>query len=310
MNFPGWLSFASMILFSNNMLPDNFYPGSIPRSDKRCVVYGQEVTYPAGAANFIAWILNPMSDSKEFLVDYLVNISDLWTLRYSSPNKYNEVLMAHKETRRLKLHNKDGVTSNELDSWILSLWLKEFKDLYIKHFGTKVGYSGSNTKVLQEHLLRRIPLGILLLCPNHLNGDACSLLLHFAATGIIPEFTGKQRRKHDSCWDSETWIEQCTKAEAVAGCRTVFDITDVAESISCSLFETEEEGTNFVCQVKKKACSYLLKCIKRLLQIKFDEDGFQMQRDLLSRVLRWRNQVKDVLRKNKDLDCVCDALNV
>ncbi|KAL8456541.1 hypothetical protein ACS0TY_033837 [Phlomoides rotata] len=317
MNFPGWLSFASMILFSNNGLPDNFYPGSIPGSDKHCVIYGQEVTCPAGAAKFIAWILNPMSDSSQHrVVDYLVNVSDLWTLRYSSPNKYYEVLMAHKETSRLKLQGKDGITSNELDIWIISLWLKEFKDLYVKHFGTKVGYSGSNTKglgILQEHLLRRIPLGILLLCPSHLNGAACLLLLHYAATGIIPEFSGKQsqkRGKRESCWDPETWIEQCTKAEAVAGCRTVFDITDIAESICYSLFETEEEGTNFVCQVKLKACSYLLKCIKRLLQIKLDEDGFQMQRDLLSRVLRWRSQVKDVLRNNKDLDCVCDALNV
>lgn len=308
MNFPGWLSFASMMLFSSDRLRDNFYPGSIPGSDKHCVIYCQEVACPAGAAKFIAWILNPMSDSNQHLVDYLINVSDLWTLRYSSPDKYK---MAHKETRRLKLHDKDGIASNEVDSWIISLWLKEFKGLCVKYFGAKVGYSGSSP---QEYLLRRIPLGTLLSCPNHLNGAACSLLLHYAATGIIPEFSGKQfqkRQNHESSWDSETWIEQCTKAEAVAGCRTVFDITDIAESIYHSLFETEEEGTNFVCRVKLKACSYLLNCIRRLLQIKLDdEDGFQMQRDLLSRVLRWRNQVKDVFRNNKDLDCVCDALNV
>ncbi|KAL0410508.1 UNVERIFIED_CONTAM: hypothetical protein Slati_3640500 [Sesamum latifolium] len=223
------------------------------------------------------------------------------------------------ELPRLRLHDKDGITSPELDGWTVWLWLKEFRDMYIKVFGKRVDLMTSNTKKFSIHqnmLLRRIPLGILLVYANHLNAAGCALLLHYAATGTVQKFSDKQnsglnqkRWKYDLQGDSMTWIEQYTEAEAIAGCKTVFDVTEVTERISPSMFETEE-GLNFVCQLKLKSGKYLLKCIKRLLQVKLDGDGLQMQRDLLTRVIRWRHQGKDVFQNNKDLDYVCDALNV
>ncbi|KAI3443639.1 hypothetical protein Pfo_000304 [Paulownia fortunei] len=321
MNFPGWFFFASMLLFCDNSPADSFYSRSISGSVKP-FLHDPKVTCPARAAKFIAWILNPMSESNQYLaVDYLVKVSDLCTQKCSNSNKCNEVTRGvhMKETRTPKLHDKDEITSHE-DSWAVHLWLKEFKDMYDKLLGTKVGFSTSNTKGFSIHqnlLLRRIPLGILLACPNHLDVAGCSLLLHYAAIGSIQKFSdtqnsGQSQKRWNCDWqaDSVTWIEQYTKAEAIAGCRTVFDLADVAESISPSMFETEEEGLNFVYQLKLKTCNYLLKCIKRLLQIKLDGDGLQMRRDLLTRIMRWRHQGKDAFQNNKDLDCVCDSLNV
>ncbi|PIN17265.1 hypothetical protein CDL12_10067 [Handroanthus impetiginosus] len=273
------------------------------------------VSHAGVAAKFIAWILNPTCVYEQQLtVDYLVKVSELWTRKCSSSNKFND--MTTEETMMPKLHVKDGITSHELDSLAIALWLKEFKDVYIKLFGKKAEFSTSNTKLFsthQNHLLRRIPLGILLLCPNHLNAEGCSLLLHHAATGNIQKVSNTQdsgqnqkRWKNDHYNDSVMSIEKYTKAEAIAGCKTVFDITDVAESISPSMFGTAEEELNFVCQLKLKTCNYLLKCIERLLQ---HGNDLQKQRDLLARVIRWRHQGKDVFG-NKDLESVCDALNV
>ncbi|KAK4415671.1 hypothetical protein Salat_2674500 [Sesamum alatum] len=322
MNFPGWFSFASMLLFCDNSPIDNFHFESIPGSVKRYLMHDTEVSPSTAAANVIAWILNPISESDHYLmVDHLVKVSELWTRKCSSLSECNDIKRVHmKETSRLKLHDKDGIPSPELDGWTVWLWLKEFRDMYIKLFGERVHLTTSNTKefsISQNMLLRRIPLGILLVYANHLNAAGCALLLHYAATGTVQKFSDKQnsglslkRWKYDLQQDSVTWIECYTKAEAIAVCKTVFDITDVTERISRSMFETEEEGLNFVCQLKLKSGNYLLKCIKRLLQVKFDGDDLQMQRDLLTRVIRWRHQGKDVFQNNKDLDYVCDALNV
>ncbi|KAH6818308.1 hypothetical protein C2S51_001911 [Perilla frutescens var. frutescens] len=320
MNFPYWFFFASMMIFCNNsnITIDSFCTKSSSGYLKPCYL---EVTCPAEAAKFVAWILYPMSESHQCLmVDYLVKISHLWSLKCSSLNKCHEVIKVHKETKKSIVGDKNGIASYELDSRVVSLWLKEFRDMYVKLFGVKVGSSTSNNtkgfSIHQNLLLRRIPLAILLLHLSHLNAEGCSLLLHYAATGTVQEFSGTQnprqgrkRLKHDSLRSSVGCIQQCTIAEAIAGCRTVFDITDVADSISHSMF-TEDEVPNFICQIKMKTCSYLLQSIKRLLQIELDEDGLQMRRDLLTRVMRWRHQGEDVFQNNKDVDRACDELNV
>ncbi|KAL1547764.1 hypothetical protein AAHA92_16081 [Salvia divinorum] len=299
MNFPCWFFFASMMIFcnANNITIDSLCSESISGFLKPCVTHDPEVTSPAEAVKFIAWILYPMSESTQHLmVDYLLKLSELWSKKCSSLNK-----------------------CHELDTCAVSLWLKEYRDTYVKLFGEKIGFSTSNAKgfgIHQNLLLRRIPLGILLLHHCHLSTEGCSLLLHYSATGTVQDFSVTQnprhvrkRWKHDSLKSSLCCIQQCTKAEAIAGCKTVFDITDVAESISHSMCN-EEEGLNFFCQAKMKTCNYLLQCVKRLLEIEHDEDGLWMRRDLRTRVIRWRHQRKDVFQDNKDLDCVCDALNI
>lgn len=319
MNFPCWFSFASMMIFCNT---DNISlcSESISRYLKPCVPHDPEVTSPAEAVKFIAWFLYPMSESTQRLTaDYLLKLSDLWLKKCSSINKCHEVTNVDKEAKKPKSCVKNEIASYELDTCAVSLWLKEYRDTYVKLLREEVGVSTSNTKgfgIHQNLLLRRIPLGILLLHHRHLSTEGCSLILHYCATGTVQDFSvtqnprqGRKRWKHDTLRSSLSSIQQCTKAEAIAGCKTVFDITDVADSISHSMFN-DEEGLNFVCQVKMKTCNYLLQCVKRLLEIKLDEDGIRMRRDLRTRIIRWRHQRKHVFQDNKDLDCVCGALNI
>ncbi|KAG8376143.1 hypothetical protein BUALT_Bualt09G0032600 [Buddleja alternifolia] len=312
MNFPNWFFFASMLLFSSNCCADSSYSGTICGPVKPCLMHDMEVSCSEGAAKFIAWILNPISNSYQCLtVDCLIKASELWALKFFNARK----LLDNEGVPRIHMKETRG-----LDSWTIWLWLKEFNDMYIKFVDKNVGISNSNSKGFDVHqnlFLRRIPLGILLEYSNHLNPAGCALLLHFAATGTIQKFLEPQksghsqkRWKHDWQGDSVAWVEEYTRAEAVAGCKIAFDITDIAENVSPSVFETEEEGLKFVCQMKLKSSNYLLKCIKRLLQLNLERDGPHMQTDLLSRVMRWRSLGKDVFENNKDFDCVCDALNV
>ncbi|GER25173.1 tetratricopeptide repeat protein [Striga asiatica] len=296
MNFPGWFFFASMLLFSY-----------IGHKDKTC------------PAKFIAWILDPTRESSQRqAADCLVKVTDLWPLKCSSSSeKKNEETRIHKPGRRLKLQSKDGLTSQDQDILPVSLWLKEFQDTYTKISRTKVDLLTSNSKgfIAQQNLLfRRIPLGILLACPNHLGDAWCSLLLHYAATGNLQKSKNmsnpgmsQKRWKNDVEWDPR--IELYTKRDAIAGCKTVFDITDIAEIIAQSMLQSEDEGLDFVYRLKLKIGYYLLKCVDRLLQIKLDECGPQMKRDLLARIIRWKHQGKIVFENNKDVDRVCDALN-
>ncbi|KAL6534975.1 hypothetical protein OROHE_013029 [Orobanche hederae] len=309
MNFPGWFFFASMLLFSNNN----------PK-DEPCLMRESEATYPA---KFISWILNPMAMSQSnqcLAVDCLVKVSGSWAMKCSSSNKHNnEVTRNHKESRRrLKLRHEDGGTTCNLDYQAVLIWLKEFQDIYVKISRTKIGFSIPYSKGLgigQDLLFRRIPLGILLMCPHHLNAPGCSLILHYAATGTIQKssnmqysITSQKRGNYDFEGDSLMWIELYTKADATAGCKTVFDLTDIAMSISHSMFGTEEEGLEFVCRLKSKTCDYLLKCVERLLRINLDGDAAQIETDLLTRIIRWRHQGNNVCRNNEDLDRLCDAL--
>ncbi|KAL6554959.1 hypothetical protein OROGR_006217 [Orobanche gracilis] len=309
MNFPGWFFFASMLLFSNNN----------PK-DKPCLMQESEAIYPA---KFISWILNPMAMSQSnqcLAVDCLVKVSSSWAMKCSSSNKHNnEVTRNHKESRRrFKLRHEDGGTTCNLDYQAVLLWLKEFQDMYAKISRTKIGLSIPDSKGLgigQNLLFRRIPLGILLMCPHHLSATGCSLILHYAATGTIQKsrnmqysVTIEKRGNYDFERDSLMWIELYTKADATAGCKTVFDLTDIAMSISHSMFGTEEEGLEFVCRLKSKTCDYLLKCVERLLRINVDRNADQIESDLLTRIIKWRHQGNHVCRNNEDLDRLCDAL--
>ena len=99
------------------------------------------------------------------------------------------------------------------------------------------------------------------------------------------------------------------KRDVLAGICLVFSLTDTVESISVSLFETEESGLDFIFQVKIKAGKYLIKCIKRLSQLNIDKDGDLMLRDLCNRLGRWRHQGQEILQLEKDIDDVINDLS-
>ncbi|XP_051131557.1 uncharacterized protein LOC127251748 isoform X2 [Andrographis paniculata] len=322
LNFPQWFYFATMLLFYNESATESFSSATIALSAKPYIMHDVQVSKSTAAARFIAWFLNPIDLSfQSLMIDCLVKMSEVWTWKCSSSTKCDKGTRVHgKQITRFKLLDKDEKSSNEGNTWTVMLWLGELKSMYTRFLGTKSNTFISNTKelgTLQFLLVRRIPLGILLVHLNHLDEASCSLILHYAATGTIlklsdkPNMVQNQKRwKYNQCADSaRRWIEQCTQSEAVEGCKTVFHITDVAETISPSKFETEEDALNFIFQLKLKASNYLLMCIKRLLQLNIDDEGINMQRDLSARLVRWRRQGKDVC-PSKDMDFVCNALNI
>lgn len=316
MNFPGWFSLACFLLF-HNCPTDSSYSGFNRALVNSYLLNGVEEICSAAAASYIAWIMNPMNKShQDLFVDFLVKVSKSWTVKCFSLNKGDNVTKRRlKESRSLKLHDKSGVTSHDLDYRTVGLWIMEFQDIYATHFEAKVGFSTSKAAGFSSQhnlLLQRIPLGILLGYVNRLNTDGCALLLHYAATGTIKSSLVTQIFGENTNYglkqDSVEWTKEYTQVEAVAGCRVVFEITDVSESICPDIFDTEEEELNFACQLKLKTGDYLVKCINRLLELQFDKD--QTRRDLLSRVIRWRHQGRDVYQCNKDMDHVCNVLSM
>ena len=146
----------------------------------------------------------------------------------------------------------------------------------------------------QNQLFRRIPLGILIGCLNHIDEDGCQMLLHYAATGRIPQsIENKSTKLKHVKWssvgleESVSWTDKWNKRVAVAGACLVFSLTDAVESSSVSLhlFETEESGLQFIFRLKLRACKCLINCIKRLIQFGIDEDGIMMLMDLSSNSL-------------------------
>ncbi|KAL2501328.1 hypothetical protein Fot_35176 [Forsythia ovata] len=314
MNFLDWFFFASVLLFSDKSSVDNSHSEPIYAAAE--TYSSQDMEMPcSAAARYIAWILNPISEfHQDLLVDYLTRVSGLWTLECFGPSKCNGTTN-RKENSRPDLHNKNGITSAELDIGKVWLWIQEFQDTYIRYCKAVIGFSSSSKvqtckefSILQNLLFGRIPLGILIGYSNHLTPAGCELFLHYSATGSVPQFA-ERRRKCEWQEGSVTLTEKYTRREAIAGIRVAFEITDVTESLSHTI-ETEENGLNLICQVKSKTGNYLVKCIKRLLQLKIDEDeSLQMRRDLLAGLIRWRCQGKDVFLINKDLNDLIDALS-
>ncbi|XP_055825057.1 uncharacterized protein LOC129893532 isoform X2 [Solanum dulcamara] len=320
--FPSWFIFASILLFSEKSLRDEYC--------SRCI-YGagnlnnsQDVKAPflATAAKFIAWSLNPTGEPYlELLVDYLTKFSNLWTMNKFGSDEGNETtLCRNKEVGGSLSFKKEMVNILDSNCQELAFWIKEFQEMYIGH-SNKVNESFApdeeltpGVRLQKSMLFRRIPIGILFGSLNHISDAECELLLHYGATGTLMQFTGGQPRMKDRKSNHErkngliAWAETYTGKEATAGARIVFDITDVTESISASMFETEECGLNFVCDVKLKVGTYLVKCVNRLLQLTPEKNSIQLNmKDLYDRMLRWRNQGRDVFQNYWELDEIIDA---
>ncbi|GFY98449.1 hypothetical protein Acr_12g0009900 [Actinidia rufa] len=310
MNFPNWFYFALTVLFSGKSLHDNFHSEGTVEAAESEHSHDPELPCSTAAARYIAWVLSPTSEShQELLVECLAKISESWALKKCTDKHNKETSGYRKKLKKIKFQDKtdDCALLQEYDCKTIALWLGEFQDTY----------ASQGNSLQQNVLFRRISLGILIGCSNGINEDGCQLLLHYAATGnFLPltetQIAGLKHRNWNSQRqdDSTAWFEKCNIKEAVAGTCLVFHLTDDVESMSTSLFENEERGTDFICRVKIRARKYLLNCVKKLICIKIDEeDGFLMLRDLCSRLARWRHQGKDVFQGSKDLDDAVDALS-
>ncbi|CAL5438039.1 unnamed protein product [Camellia sinensis] len=327
MNFPNWFFFASMSLFTGKGLEDNFHSKGTVETTETEQSHDVELPWSTAAASYIAWILNPISEShQELLVECLGKISESWVLKKCTDKYCKETASYRKKLKISKFQDSevDYALLQEYDCKTIQLWLGKFQDMYINYWNKTVNSSAAHEAKASQGishqknmLFWKIPLGILIGCSHRINEDGCQLLLHYAATGTLLHLTenqiaGLKNRKWNSQGQEEStaWFEKCSKKEAVAGTRLVFHLTDVVESMSASLFDTEGRGIDFICRVKLRSGKYLLNCMKKLLDIKIDkDDGFLMLSDLGSRLARWRIQGQDVFQNSKDLSDAIDALS-
>ncbi|KAI9192442.1 hypothetical protein LWI28_022967 [Acer negundo] len=305
--FPDWFYFASVLLFSKKNFQENFHSKYTLGAPK---IGMQDVEVSVAAAKYISWILSPMSKSKqELLVDLLTKISKAWTIKQLGSGEKHKDAEYRNKPKKPKFHDNETI----------GLWLKDFQSLYvhfcIKSLNDPASYEAKTShglSVQQNVLFRRIPLGILVGFPDCINREECELLLHYAATGKINQL-GETRGaglKHGKFKkDSVTWPVEYSQKEAVAGARLVFSLTDVAESMSASLCETEERGVDFICEMKVKAGKYLIKCIERLIQLNTDEDGIQILMDISDRLMHWKHQGQEIAQVDEDLGNAINGLS-
>ncbi|XP_023744382.1 uncharacterized protein LOC111892557 isoform X1 [Lactuca sativa] len=160
----------------------------------------------------------------------------------------------------------------------IRIWLKEFQDV-------------KAIDIQKNAMFRRITFGILIGSYSSITEDGFELLLHYVTTGIILRSTESQHTR---------------LKEAVACACSVFNLTDIAERISDSVCDAREIAVEIICQIKLRVVKYLIKCVNSLLQFQIDQNNLLLYKDLHRRMLRWRNQGKDVFHGYKDLD---DAIN-
>ncbi|KAK3009698.1 hypothetical protein RJ639_014804 [Escallonia herrerae] len=321
MNFPDWFYFASGLLFSEKTAQNSLHSNcTFGAAETESHFEGPPCS---AAARYIAWILNPIGEShQDLLADCLNKISGSLVLKQFDKNKKAPVSYK-KKLKKPKFHNEDDTALEEYGCQTIRLWLEEFQDVYNRYCNGIVNSSASCKSrtssgfALQQNVLfRRISLGILIGYSNYVGEEGCELLLHYAATGTIldspdAQNPGLKHRNRDSDWqeDSITSNKNFSRKEAMAGACLVFDFVDVTESMSSTLFESEECAVDFICRVKLRAGKYLVKRVKQLIQLKIDEDdGDLVSRDLYSRLVRWKHQGQDVLQGYKDLDDAIDAL--
>lgn len=324
-NFPGWFYFASILLFSDKGVQEKFHSKCTIGAPKVGQIHEMEAL--SAAARYIAWILSPNDKSEQgLLVEYLNKIAEAWTLKlFGSSENHKEESWHLKKLKKPKFHeNKEDYTSkNEYDCQMIGLWLEEVQSMY-KQYSAKAVENWASCEARRSYgfnlqrsmLFRQIPLGILVGYSNCIEEEGCELLLHSAATGRIIKFrdansSGLKRGSWTSLSkeDSVMLPLEFSKKEAIAGACLVFGLTDISESMFTSLAETEERASDFICQMKLKTGKYLIKCVKRLIQLSIDKDGVEMLMDLSSRLVRWRHQGQEVVEFDKDLKEVINVLS-
>ncbi|KAK1413858.1 hypothetical protein QVD17_29594 [Tagetes erecta] len=268
MNFPEWFYFAALLL-SGASFSDNIICGVDEDNPPAAS------SFSANAAWYIAWIIDPIDESVcGLLSEKLENLS----------RALNNKHLSSYEHKRLKKPKP-----NTCQSQTIRLWLEDLED-------------GKTIDMKNNVMFRKIILGVLIGCSDAINEDGYEWLLHYVATGTLPRSIESQHAglRHKR-WNYDS-NDKSSQKEAVTGACIVFHLTDIADKISDSVFETREIAVDFICKVKLKAVGYLLKCVKRLLQFEIDENSDILTKDLLRRILRWRHQGKDVFHCYKDLD--------
>ncbi|XP_058068981.1 uncharacterized protein LOC131218389 isoform X5 [Magnolia sinica] len=327
MDFPTWLYFAAMLLFSGKQCQDIF-PSTLTPTEVECETYDSELR--CAAARYLAWILNPINETQNNqLFDCVIELSGSWMLKQKEASAHRshsrldacvtDTMNCRKKLKKPKIKDRETEHMSEVE-----LWLKDFNNRCVA-FYNKVDTSheaktASVVSMQSDLLFRKIPLGILIGCSRYLDEKAYELLLHYAVTGeiLVPRETQNSRKKHaehrlEGCDDGEDSSKLSEESDgregAVSGASLVFYLFDIIDEMSASMLESEDGQCDFVCHMKGKASRYLFKCIKKLLELQKngDEGRGVMLMDLNKRLERWRQQGREVFEGSDTFnDMVCD----
>ncbi|XP_031389413.1 uncharacterized protein LOC116202044 isoform X1 [Punica granatum] len=308
-NFPTWYYYASVSLFYGQAFD------SMSQNTK--TTHGMEpLPCSTSAASYISWVLDPINEiQRAHLVDCLIKSSESWIHGQSASGGTDQETAVTASRKKLKKPKFcDSMQDHSLRESLQNTvsWLEKFNNVCETCWPLTLGPGKPQTL-----MFRCIPLGILVGWPGDINGDRCELLLYYAATGRISQSkqTGSvgPRNSRKGCQgvqESAVWIDECNIEDAVTGACLVFRLTDIVESLSGSLFETEENRISFVCRFKGRAYGFLVKCIKRLMSdLGTIGDGPKMISDLHFRLMRWKNQGQELVNVRKDLDDIIVRLN-
>ncbi|KAI3906192.1 hypothetical protein MKW92_042433 [Papaver armeniacum] len=291
MNFPVWFYFSSSLLFTGRNCTIGVAKTQLHDLEK----------IRDAASRYLTWILSP---TNEYLSDLLLNF-------FAEKSKSFE-------KHGLDTHNVNASVGRKLGKpksmmvigHAMRLWINEFHDChetFCKRAVNDRELIGEETqKVLDpKHslLFRRIPLGIFIWVSD-INEEACQCLFQYAASGSILPHDNKK-----SVMSSRKIGE---KEDAIEGVRLVFDLLDVIEEMAESIFDKESERDEFVCRLKVKAVRFLVTYMEKLLSLQTDEAdrAMLMFTDLQRRLSMWKHQLGKNFQGYKDLDAICNALNL
>nr|XP_043627179.1 uncharacterized protein LOC122598655 [Erigeron canadensis] len=285
MYFPNWFYFAALLL-SGKSRSDSFF-GHLNKDNQL------QTSCSAAAAWYIAWILDPIDESTSgLLAKKLEKLSTTLINKHSSSYEPRKTTGSYAiKSKKSKPNDKPDHIYDKYTGQTIRIWLEGFETVVTKN----------------SVMFRKITLGFLIGCFASINEDECELLLHYAATGKILHSKGNQHTGlKQKRWNTEG-IDKSNRKEVVAGACIVFNLTDITEGMSDSIFETREIAVDLICQIKQKVVKYLLKCVKRLLEFEFDQKFVISIKDLHRRMLRWRHQGNDVFHGYNDFN---DAIAV
>ncbi|KAM0933540.1 hypothetical protein DsansV1_C35g0229991 [Dioscorea sansibarensis] len=319
MDFPVWFYYATALMFCQKDSLD-----SVPSKGMHADAAGSKELHEA-AVLFISWVLCPLNQVHfDMLVSLLNDMSRLWTFNYLANSGYEQRPSSdsHNKTSRGKRLRISKVSTYEKshttqphDSSLIGLWLTEFKSHCSRFYSIfSEGKPRQSSRQEPNLLLRKVPLGILISCPSDLDERGSELVLHFASTGEILNQEGRQ--KNSNCHHSYDNYALCYGGIygnwALDGVCLVLDLMDMMEDISVFLFHCEETRFDFVGHVKGNASSYLLHCVKVLLDLQFElfqsdeSQGGDTLLDLYKRLMHWKDQFKKPFEGLRLLDAFLD----
>lgn len=322
-SFPDWFYFASALLFSQDNHQSKITSICTLEVSNDRKTHDEELSL-ISAAKYIAWILSPLSKShQDLLADNLIKMSKSWRSKQFDPGTHEKKTTSNQKALKKPKYCEEDTPPREYNCKTITLFINEVKYMYSScSERTRENIYGphngklSNSTQQRNTLFRRIPLGILLGCLEYIDENGCELLLHYAATDRILQ----SRETSTSCLNHLKWkpegqkdalmqTDECNVEDAVAGACLLFSLTDIVERMSASLFDTEAAGIEFISQLKMKSGKYLTKCVKRLIQLKVDEDDHLLVMDLIRRLKQWRYQGQKDLEVLKDLDDIISILS-